>query len=172
MMHPRRVDSRRAFKYPEGRQLRINGIVSKELLANPDLRDGNNQPCLIVLKDGNSTDLTVGRATGMESFVRDDDTEEESIEIAIYNYDKSGGFSAQGDSGSLIVDGLGRMVGLLHAGTSKGGVEWADVTYATPIWWLCIEPDAGGRGNNRVGVNANRTKRERIGMKWVGLKTR
>ena len=134
-MYPR-SDSRKAFKYPEGRQLRINGIVSRELLANPDLLDDNDHPCLIVVKDGNATDLTVGRATGMESFVRDDDTKEESTELAIYNYNKkSGVFSAKGDSGSLIVDGLGRMVGLLHSGTSKAGLE-ADVTYATPIWWL------------------------------------
>ena len=54
----------------------------------------------------------------MESFVRDDDTGQEFIELAINNYDKrSGEFSQKGDSGSLIVDGLGRMVG---AGTSKG----------------------------------------------------
>jgi len=97
----------------------------------------DDQPCFIVLKDGNSTDLTVGRATGMESFVHDDDTGQESIELAIYNYDKrSGEFSQKGDSGSLIVDGLGRMVGLLHSGTSKWGLDLADVTYATPMWWL------------------------------------
>lgn len=87
MMYPR-SNSRKAFKYPEGRQLRINGIVSKELLANPDLLDDNDQPCLIDVKDGNTTEFTVGRATVMDSFVRDDDTEEESVELAIYNYDK------------------------------------------------------------------------------------
>ena len=136
MMYPR-SDSGTVFKYPENRQLRINGIVSKELLVKPDQRDDNNQPCLIVLKDGNTTDLTVGRATGMESFVRDDDTKEESKELAIYNYDKSSGvFSAKGDSGSLIVDGFGRMVGLLNGGTAKAGLKSADVTYAIPMYWL------------------------------------
>lgn len=136
MMYPR-SDGRKAFEYPVGRQLRINGIISKELLIAPDLLDNNDQPCLIVLKDGNTTGITVGRATGMELFVRDDATGEESIELAIYNYTKgSGVFSAKGDSGSLIVDGLGRMAGLLTGGTSKGGSDRASVTYATPIWWL------------------------------------
>jgi len=138
MMYPR-SDGRKAFKYPEGRQLKVNGIISKELLVDPDLLDCNDQPCLIVLKDGNTTGLTVGRATGMESFVRDDDTGDESIELAVYNYDrKSGVFSAKGDSGSLIVDGLGRMVGLLNGGSSKAGLVGTDVTYATPLWWLWL----------------------------------
>jgi hypothetical protein len=136
MMNPRN-DSRKAFEYPTGRQLRVNGIVLKEPLLNPDLLDDNDMPCLIVLKDGNTTGLTVGRVTGIESFVRDDDTEEESIDLAVYNYDKkSGVFSAKGDSGSLVVDGRGRMVGLLHAGTAKGGLDGADVTYVTPMYWL------------------------------------
>jgi len=129
MMYPRR-DIRKVFKYPQGRQLRINGIVPTNLLAYPDLLGDNDQPCLIVLKDGNSTDLTVGRATGVESFVRDDDTGQESIELAIYNYNKrSGEFLQKGDSGSLIVDRLGRMVG----GDVQGGLDTAD---GAPMWWL------------------------------------
>ena len=55
MIYPRR-DGRKAFKYPQGRQLRINGIVPKKLLAHPDLLGDNDHPRLIVLKDGNSTD--------------------------------------------------------------------------------------------------------------------
>ncbi|KAF8644044.1 hypothetical protein AX16_008712, partial [Volvariella volvacea WC 439] len=47
------------FKYPEGRQLRIKGIVTKELLANPDLYNSEGQPCLIVGKDGCTDDLTL-----------------------------------------------------------------------------------------------------------------
>ncbi|KAF9780138.1 hypothetical protein BJ322DRAFT_1112814 [Thelephora terrestris] len=63
--------------------------------------------CLLV--NGNATSVTIGRATGIFSLVRDDDTAEESMEWATYNYDKkSGVFSAPGDSGSIIVDGLGR----------------------------------------------------------------
>jgi hypothetical protein len=117
-------------------QLRINGIVTRELLANPDLYDSEGQPCLIVLKDGCATDLTIGRYAGLESFLCNEDGVE-SIELAIYNYDKkAGAFSAKGDSGSLIFDGLGRMVGLLHSGQSRCGSARAYVTYATPAWWL------------------------------------
>jgi hypothetical protein len=90
--------------------------------ANPDLYDSKGWPCLIVLKDGCVTDLTVGRYTGLESFLCDEDGDE-SIELTIYNYDqKAGPFSAKGDSRSFIFDVLGRMVGLLHSGGRK--VAW------------------------------------------------
>ena len=45
MMYPQ-SDGGTAFKYLENRQLRINGIVTRELLANPDLYDSEGQPCL------------------------------------------------------------------------------------------------------------------------------
>jgi len=135
MMYPQ-SDGRPTFKYPENRQLRIRGIVTQELLANPDVFDGDGQPCLIVLKDGSTTDLTVGRYAGLESFLSDEGAVE-SVELAIYNYDKkSGPFSSKGDSGSLIFDSLGRMVGLLHSGKSKSPSTSAHITYATPVWWL------------------------------------
>jgi hypothetical protein len=48
---------------------------------------------------GNTTDLTVGRYSGLEAYLSDD-LGVESIELAIYNYDKrSGPFSTKGDSG-------------------------------------------------------------------------
>ena len=129
-------DGGTTFEYPENRQFRINGVVMRELLANPDLYDSEGQPCLIVLKDGCATDLTVGRYAGLESFLCNKHGVE-SVELAIYNYNKEAGpFSAKGDSGSLIFDGLGRMVGLLHSGKSKRGSARAYVTYATHAWWL------------------------------------
>jgi hypothetical protein len=49
------------------------------------------------MKDGNTTDLTVGRYAGLEAYLSDD-LGVESIELAIYNYDKqSGPFSDKGD---------------------------------------------------------------------------
>jgi hypothetical protein len=128
--------TRTSFKYPDDGQFRINGIVTRGLLANPDLYDSKGEPGLIVFKDGCATDLTVGRYAGMESFLRDEGGNE-SIELAIYNLkQKAGPFSTHGDSGSLIFDGLGRMVGLLHSGRSRGGLASVHVTYATPAWWL------------------------------------
>jgi hypothetical protein len=125
--------SRTTFKSPTNRQLRINGCVTREVLAVPNCLDSSWRPCLIVMKDGNTTDLTVGRYAGLEAY-HCDDLGVESIELAIYNYDRqSGPFSAKGDSGSLIFNGEGHMVGILHSGMPKGGSN--HVTYATPAWW-------------------------------------
>jgi hypothetical protein len=90
---------------------------------------------LFVIKNGNATGVTIGRATGIFSFVRSNLSSQGSKEWAIYNYDnKSGVFSARGDSGSIIVDRLGRIGGLLTGGAGK--TETSDVTYATPMFWL------------------------------------
>jgi hypothetical protein len=127
-------NSRAVFKFPPNRQLKITAIVKRECLANPDCFDSNNEPCLIVLKDGGTSDLTVGRYAGLEAYLCND-LGQESKELVIYNYNKqSGDFSAKGDSGSLIVDGMGNMVGILHSGMPKGASS--HVTYATPAWWI------------------------------------
>ncbi|KAG9074875.1 hypothetical protein FRC06_010411, partial [Ceratobasidium sp. 370] len=126
--------SRTAFKFPTNRQLPMNGCVRRELLAVPNCFDRNGMPCLIVMKDdGNTTDLTVGRYAGLEAYLCNN-LGVESIELAIYNYDRQfGPFSAKGDSGSLIFNGEGQMVGILHSGMPKGGSN--HVTYATHTWW-------------------------------------
>ena len=55
-----------------------------------------------------------------------------SKEWAILPYDnKSGAFSAKGDSGAVVVDGAGRIGGLLTGGS--GPTDSTDVTYVTPI---------------------------------------
>jgi hypothetical protein len=118
------------FKWPTNRQLRINGCVTRQLLAVPDRFDSSGKPCLLVMKDGNTTDLMVGRYSGLEAYLCDD-LGVESIELAIYNYDKqSGPFSAKGNLGSLVFDGQGHMVGILHSGMPNCGSK--HVTYATP----------------------------------------
>ncbi|KAH8119367.1 hypothetical protein DFH11DRAFT_1686263 [Phellopilus nigrolimitatus] len=133
-MYPR-DDGPTTFKYPSDRLLPLRGMISQELMRRPDMLDHDNEPCLIVIKSGNATGVTIGRATGLFSLVRDDDTGEESREWAIYNYDKNSGvFSARGDSGSIVVDGRGRIGGLLTGGAGK--TETSDVTYVTPMFWL------------------------------------
>jgi hypothetical protein len=120
------------FKFPTNRQLRINGWVTRKLLANPDTFDSNGEPCIVVMKDGNTSDLTVGRYAGLETYTCDK-LGVESVELAIYNYDKqSGPFSAKGDTGSLVFDGQGRVVGILRSGTVKSGNN--HVTYGLPAW--------------------------------------
>lgn len=56
-----------AFKFPEGRKLWIEGCATREELANAAEVDSEGERCLIVGKDGSSTDLTVGRYAGLAS---------------------------------------------------------------------------------------------------------
>lgn len=72
-MHPLPA-SRLAFKYPPGGQVRIRDTVPSKTLVHPDQRDSDDESCLLVLKDGNASDLTIGRATGIDSFIRDETT--------------------------------------------------------------------------------------------------
>ncbi|KAH9063649.1 hypothetical protein EDB83DRAFT_2519799, partial [Lactarius deliciosus] len=76
---PRTLDG---VRVPTNRQLRINGFVTRELLANPDCFDMNGEPCFIVMKDGNATGLTVGRYAGLEAYLCDE-LGVESIELVI-----------------------------------------------------------------------------------------
>ncbi|KAI0027327.1 hypothetical protein K488DRAFT_61930, partial [Vararia minispora EC-137] len=122
------------FKYPNSRLLFLD-IITEGRMRDLDVLDHDNEACLLVIKKRNATDITIGRATGTFSFVRDDVTSQESMEWTIYNYDrKSGVLSVPGDSGSIIVDGLGRIGGFLTGGT--GRTETSYVTYATPMRWL------------------------------------
>lgn len=127
-------------KFPEGRKLRIEGCATKEDLANPAEVDSEGQRYLIVGKDGNTTDLTVGRYAGLESFTRNE-VGIESVELGIYNSGVKSpeAFSAKGDSGSLVwhtTDGTARIVGQLHSGSNKGGSTSNHVSYCTPGWYL------------------------------------
>ncbi|KAI5981228.1 hypothetical protein EDD15DRAFT_428857 [Pisolithus albus] len=142
MLYPS-SSGRSTFKYPVGRKLSIFGCASREDLAAPAEFDKEGQHCLMVGKDGNTTDLTVGRFSGLESFTRNA-FGVESKELAIYNsgYKTVEVFSAKGDSGSLVwhvKDGEARIVGQLHSGENKGGLTSNHVTYCTPGWYLLAE---------------------------------
>ena len=126
------------FKFPDERKLRIEGCATKEDLTHPAEFDSKGQRCLMVGKDGNTTDLTVGRYASLVSFTQNE-VGIESIELGIYNLsDKTAEvFSAKGDSGSLIwhmMNGKAHIVGQLHSGQNKGGLTSSHVTYCTPGW--------------------------------------
>ncbi|TRM59650.1 hypothetical protein BD626DRAFT_633163 [Schizophyllum amplum] len=131
-----------AFQFPTNRQLRINGVLTRdELLAGTrdtvdshgagDTVDSHGDPTMVVMKVGGTTDLTVGRFAGLEAYICDA-AGVESVALAIYNYEISPAgpasasaastkgasriFAAKGDSGSLVFNGEGRMVGILHSG--------------------------------------------------------
>lgn len=131
---------RGGFEFPEGRKLRIVGCATKEDLANPTDVDDEGGRCLIVGKDGNTTDLTVGRYAGLVSFTLND-VGIPSIELGIYNSGQANAedFAARGDSGSLVwhmKDGKAYIVGQLHSGANKGGSTCNHITYCTPGWYL------------------------------------
>ncbi|KAH9988443.1 hypothetical protein BJV74DRAFT_878221 [Russula compacta] len=69
-------------------------------LANPAEFDSEGRRCLIVGKDGNTTDLTFGRYVGLVSFTRNE-VGMESVELGIYNsgVKSAEAFSGKGDSG-------------------------------------------------------------------------
>ena len=137
MMHPHPTNPKRP-KYPPDRLLRLQGTISTAELRRPTMVDQNGEPCLMVLKRGNATDLTIGRGNNIFSFVRHyvkDKEPQTSKEWAVLPYDeKSGPFSAQGDSGAVVVDGHGRIGGLVTSG--GGTTDSLDITYATPIEFL------------------------------------
>jgi hypothetical protein len=133
-----RADAAPNFEYPGDGLLRLRDIISEDLMHNPDMLDHDGESCLLVIKNGNATGVTIGRATGMFSYVREyfsNNTHRTSMEWAILPFDhKSGVFSASGDSGSIIADGRGRIGGLLTG--SAGKTDSSDITYATPFFWL------------------------------------
>ncbi|KAF9076290.1 hypothetical protein BDP27DRAFT_1380351 [Rhodocollybia butyracea] len=125
--------NRFGLKFPSSRLLRIQGVVTRELLDTPDCYDENGDPVYIVGKNGNTADFTVGRYSGLEAYLCNE-LGRESTQVAIYNYSKmSGNFSAKGDSGSLIFTGDGRMLAILHSDMPKG--RSSHVSYGTPAWW-------------------------------------
>jgi len=136
-MHPH-PQNRFSFKYPVGGLLKVKGVVNEDEIRKPKQLDADGEECLIVIKNGKTTGATIGRATGIESFVREYDDigiRSTSMEIAVYPYShKDGAFSAPGDSGSIVVTGHGSIVGMLTGGA--GRTESTDVTYLTPYFWL------------------------------------
>ena len=123
------------FEYPRGSLLRLKGTIPYQDMCHPPTLDQDGRPCLPVLKHGNATGLTVGRANDIRSCVRnyyEDGTTNFSMEWAILPFDhKSGAFSAPGDSGAVVADGGGRIGGII-----TGGAGWTpakDITYVTSI---------------------------------------
>lgn len=119
-----------AFKYPKSHLFRLSGYVDAEDLSTPYFVDDDNNPCFVVAKAGQTTDLTFGHQSELEAYTCRDRVGE-SWEIAILNFgdSKHGDFSAKGDSGAVIFNAEGKMVALLHSGMPRGTSN--HVTFAT-----------------------------------------
>ena len=147
-LHPSRRDPLHlklpsSFRYPMDRLLPLQGIIEEDELRLPQMCDPDGEPYLHVIKSGCATGVTIGRATGVKSYVREyfpDGTHQTSMELAILPYDQESRapFSAPGDSGATIVDSKGRIGGLLTGGSGnmKEDPDSTDITYATPFYWL------------------------------------
>jgi hypothetical protein len=136
-MYPR-TDTALNFEYPDDHLLPLWDLISEDSMRKPDMLNRDGESCLLVIKNGNATGVTIGRATGIFSYVHkyfSNNTHQTLMEWAILPYDnKSGAFSAHGNSGSIIADGRGRVSGILTGGAGKMGSS--DITYATSFFWL------------------------------------
>ena len=126
------------YDYPPDGLLQVYGVVPDTEIRDPQHLDVHGEKCLLVAKNGLTTGTTVGRANGLDSFIRIYDEygiKRTYIEIAVLPYDKEHGkFSETGDSGSIVVARDGRVVGLLTGGA--GPADETDITYITPYWWV------------------------------------
>ena len=108
--------------------------------------DQDGEKCIMVLKNGSKTGRTIGRANNVFSYTRyyfENSPGVISKEWAILPADsRSSPFSAPGDSDSVIVDGSGRIGGLLTGG--GGATETSDITYATPASFVLERLEAFG----------------------------
>ncbi|KAG8859821.1 hypothetical protein FRC20_011778 [Serendipita sp. 405] len=129
------------YEYPEDGLLQAFGVVPAGEIYSPQYRDAHGERCLLVVKNGLATGTTIGRVMGMESFTRvykEYGIKETSMEIAVLPYSNATGlFSAPGDSGSIVLDRNGRILGMLTGGA--GTTDGTDVTYLTPYWYLEAE---------------------------------
>ncbi|KZS88563.1 hypothetical protein SISNIDRAFT_445714 [Sistotremastrum niveocremeum HHB9708] len=176
----------RSFQYPIDRLLPMRGIRPSLPSSLPSTNtslsnssDAKESPykippqALAVLKNGPATGLTIGLLSPLSSFIRNPKTGLISTQWAIVNYnnpwaknDGPGVFAARGDSGCVVVDKGGKMVGMIQGGSGKNGDEeggggGGDVVYVTPMvkiweWVLEAYPDAriyeGASENLPVGA--------------------
>jgi hypothetical protein len=117
----------------------LRGVIEEGELYRPLLIDQHDERYLMVIKNGRTTGVTIGRANSVKSYLREDlsdGTAVRSMGWAIVSYDqKSSVFSAPGDSGAIIVGGKGRIGGLIIGGTGSP-TKSLDITFATPFYWL------------------------------------
>lgn len=130
--------ARGGYKYAQDGLLQACRIVDANEMRSPKHLDPNGVKCLYVVKNGRTTGTTIGRVNGLHSYTRAypahgiDGT---SIEVAVLPHSKEKGpFSALGDSGSIVLERGGGIVGMLTGGS--GYTIRTDVTYLTPYWWL------------------------------------
>ncbi len=128
------LDIQSNFDYPDERLLKLHDILSAKEICTPNNRGGKDGRIRYVVKRGLLTHTTIGCLNGFGSHVRRYSIlgSRDSVEAAVYPYNPgTGPFSKHGESGSIIVDTLGKFAALLTAGTDS-----SDVAYGSPMFWL------------------------------------
>ncbi|KAI0002172.1 hypothetical protein BJV74DRAFT_882269 [Russula compacta] len=131
-----------SLKHSGNHLLKFYSTISDEEMWKPSPKtlDHDHDPCIMVIKRGYASDLTVGRINTIHLFTRvyfKGQPGQVSKEVtALPRNSKSGAFSGPGDSGSAVVDGKGRFVGLLTGGA--GVTEVSDCTYLTSTNFLLM----------------------------------
>lgn len=123
--HPTNPNS---FDYPADRLLKCFGTVSDREMyrPNPSTIDQDGDPVIMVVKNGIASKLTIGRLNSRNI------PSKMSKEISVLPRDsKSGPFSARGDCGSVVIDGSGRICGILTGG--DGANDLSDHSFVTSI---------------------------------------
>ena len=119
--------------------------VPESALVEPPVLNANDEPCLVVFKNGAKTGTTTGKANNVSSYTRSyfAGQYQESREWPVIPTDKNPrsffhsitkAFSTKGDSGSCVADIVGRFGGILTGGS--GATDSCDVTYVTPISFI------------------------------------
>ncbi|KAF9513696.1 hypothetical protein BS47DRAFT_1343943 [Hydnum rufescens UP504] len=137
IMFPR-DDDRTNYVYPKDGLLQARGVIQLDDIHKPKHLDANGEQCLLVVKNGLTTGTTIGRVSGMESYTRvykECKIDKTSVEIGVLPYGSTKGpFSAPGDSGSIVLDRSGGILGMLTG--DAGTTDRTDVTYVTPYSFL------------------------------------
>lgn len=109
------------------------------VLPRVDAEHGSHK----VLKRGARTGLTVGRTGPVSSFVRfKQDVDGSQVKVfskerPIFGIPNTTPFSAEGDSGSTVVNERGQVFGIITGGSGPSPFDQSlDITYATPMWVL------------------------------------
>ncbi|OTA92549.1 hypothetical protein M434DRAFT_396327 [Hypoxylon sp. CO27-5] len=122
------------FELPPNDNMVLNGVVPLEELRNPKMKDVNDMSCLIVGKRGATTGVTWGCGNWVTSIVQRDGLVTNEWGVLCLFRKHFVPFSKNGDSGSVVFDIRGRVVGIMTSG--EGMTDTLDITYVTPMEWL------------------------------------
>ncbi|KZS87133.1 hypothetical protein SISNIDRAFT_322227 [Sistotremastrum niveocremeum HHB9708] len=142
--HPQ---DRKSYKYPQDGLLQAFNFLRADELNNPHHLDAHGNKCILVVKNGLGTGTTIGALNGLESFTYSRSSagststsnvapSRKALEFAVLPHDNTRTFSEAGDSGSIVLDREGRVVGMVTGASGSLEEDEASVSYVTPYWWI------------------------------------